>query len=69
MGVITKNEQYVEEIVEILEAIHDYVPEMTNPDGKNTLLPMVIGGDQLTVARSRSAKQVRVTGESASQAL
>lgn len=70
MGVVPKNEQYVEQMVDILELVHEYVPEAKNlPLGQSGLLPIAMGGDQLTVARARTAQQVRVTDTNSKQAL
>ena len=70
MEVIPKNEQYVAEMVDILEIIHQFVPEVKmEPDEEPVLCPIAMGGDQLTIARSRTAQEVRVTDKSSKQAL
>ena len=66
MGVIPLNEQYVEQMVGILDILHQYVPE---EESSGTLLPNAMGGYQLTVARCRTAQDIRVTGNTAKEAL
>ena len=39
------------------------------PDEEPVLCPIAMGGDQLTIARSRTAQEVRVTDKSSKQAL
>jgi hypothetical protein len=65
MGVIPLNEQYVEQMAEILDILYQYIPEQD--DGK--LMQIAMGGDQLTVARCRTAQEVRVTATSIKHAL
>ena len=49
-------------MVKILDALHEYVPATTNKNGKIVYSPIALAGDQLTVARGRTA-QVRVSSD------
>lgn len=60
LGVIPQNEQYTDQMVTILEKMHEYVPVRTE-DSTHTLIPF--GGDQLTIARAVTAKKTRVTSK------
>ena len=57
---IPKNENVTEEMVEILESLHNYVP-VVNTNGEERYDPVLLGGDQLTSARAITAKKTRVT--------
>ena len=57
---IPKNEIVTQEMVEILESLHNYVP-VVNTNGEERYDPVLLGGDQLTSARTIIAKQTRVT--------
>ena len=47
-------------MAEILDALSDYVPRKSLPDGiKIQQIPQIIYGDQLTVARIRGAATLR----------
>ena len=71
MGVQLKNENKLEEMADILEGFHKYVPNHASegnivlPDGHtrnvdNTWFhKLLVGGDQLTVARVRGATALR----------
>ena len=61
MGVIPNNEQYTDEMVSILEHLHQYIPVVTHEDCEETHSPIAFGGDQPTAARALTAKKVRVT--------
>ena len=81
MGVILKNETVINEMVEILDSIHKYVPtkrttqEFDVPHGDEVtgiehvsvqvdhFHHILLGGDQLTVARIRGAQSVRNNSE------
>lgn len=62
LGVLPHNEQYIEEMVSILEHMHQYVP-VRSEKGEETYSPIPFGGDQLTVARATTAKKARVTSQ------
>ena len=53
---IPKNENVTEEMVEILESLHNYVP-VVNTNGEELYDPVLLGGDQLTSARVITAKK------------
>lgn len=61
LGVIPNNEQVTDEMVSILEHLHQYVPVVKHGDCAETYSPIAFGGDQLTAARALTAKKVRVT--------
>ena len=72
LGILLKNENKVDDMVDIMKALHQYVP--SEEYASNTyktcvgevevpqfhLKKIFFGGDQLTAARSRSAKVSRV---------
>ena len=77
LGVMLKNENKNDEMVEILDALHKYVPSCTSqlhfehPDtGADHSLDVehfkhvLVGGDQLTIARVRSAQLIRANSNS-----
>ena len=64
LGVIPHNEQATDEMVSILEHLHQYVPVVRQEgDEADTYSPIPFGGDQLTAARATTAKKVRVTSQ------
>ena len=75
LGLMLHNENKLDEMRKILEDLHKFVPtlpkegEFTLPNGStvpfdNTAFSEVLcGGDQLTVARMRSVKQLRLGHE------
>lgn len=82
LGVQLKNEQVTSQMVEIMDALHKYVPtkkiEMpyTNEEegvsGSYTedhMVPLLFGGDQLTCARARSSQLARKNSNSKADAL
>ena len=73
LGVLLKNENRGEDMVEIVLYLHQYVPAAqhstiayTTSNGKKLEVPqyhlekVLFGGDQLTTVRARSAKKARV---------
>lgn len=73
MGIILKNENKNSEMVEIMTQIHDYVPKLADSEQytdedtseivnipNDKLHPILLGGDQLTVARARGAKKAKI---------
>ena len=71
MGVILKNENIIEEMIDILDDIHRYVPiqplevvdEMTHrPVAADMVHQLLLGGDQLTRKRIETAKECRKNG-------
>ena len=81
LGVILKNENKGDEMVDIMEHLHQYVPtakyseEKFISTGEKVLEekakfhPILVGGDQLTVARARSAIKVKVNSHTPSKRL
>ena len=81
VGVIMLNENKVDEMCKILDELHKYVPaqnictEIALPDGRMLphddykLLQILLGGDQLTVARIRGAVAIRSNHETAKDRL
>lgn len=76
IGVFLKNENKLEEMVEIMHSLHKYVPTTTIthtyavPSTQETVDAVVdefhhlmIGGDQLTAARARGAQRIRANSE------
>ena len=66
LGVLLKNENVTEDMIEILETLHKYVPQRGSADG---LKPVFVGGDQLTCERIRGAKMARLQAPKPSQRL
>jgi len=62
LGVLPYNEQANEDMVQIMDNIHQYVPVIEQAEGE-TYLPAPFGGDQLTAARALTAKKSRVTSK------
>jgi len=60
LGIQAKNEANIKEMAEILDSLGTYVPKKCLLDiGEIYKIPRVIYGDQLTVARIRSAATLR----------
>lgn len=72
LGILPKNENTSSEMVDILSHLHRYVPmveytedavvpstDITVPVSKASVHPILIGGDQLTAARARSALKAK----------
>ena len=77
LGIIPKNENKGDEMVEIMTTLHQYVPAVEYSEQfyipssqqsvqvpKACLHPIIIGGDQLTSARARSAKKAKLHSDS-----
>lgn len=68
-------------MVDILTHTHQYVPSMSYKEMKNIstgenvviekerMHPILVGGDQMTAARTRSAKKAKVNAETPSKRL
>lgn len=56
LGVLPYNENSTEGMVTILGEMCEYVPEVGG-----AAFPLAFGGDMLTAARARTAREVRVT--------
>ena len=68
LGLLFKNENITEDMIEIMEHIHTYVPVENVVSDKGVVSPSVLGqiylgGDQLTEERSRNAQNGRADGE------
>ena len=75
------NENKVAEMAQILDCLHKYVPSQamekvfTLPDGTKISrgdyhhVPVLLGGDQLTVARARGAQAIRSSHDNATERL
>ena len=77
LGITLKNENKLGEMVEIMTHLQKYVPakeyvkQVSVPDGSSQhmlrdaiLHPLLFGGDQLTAARARGAKKIKMNGVS-----
>lgn len=78
LGIIPKNENKLDEMVEIMSQLHQYVPAKeynkevfvegacgvgTSVNVQDAVLhPLLFGGDQLTAARARGAKRIKMNG-------
>ena len=75
MGIILKNEAKTEDMVAILKHIADYVPTVRASRIKNIstgeqvqvdaskMHSILVGGDQMTAARARAAKETQLNGQ------
>lgn len=72
LGIIPKNETKMDEMVDIMAHMHQYVPIIESSEEvyvpsldekvelcKARCFPIIIAGDQLTAARARGAKEVK----------
>jgi L1 cell adhesion molecule like protein len=71
LGIALKNENKIDEMCDIMEDLHKYVPslpineQIVLPNGEKyelcdtDLWQIVFGGDQLTVVRARAAASIR----------
>ena len=79
LGIIPKSENKTEEMVSIMDHLHQYVPMVEKTDFRyvpsiNTTVevttakvkPILFGGDQLTVARAKGAQKAKVNSVSPS---
>ena len=66
LGVIPKNENKNEEMVEIVEILQKYVP---TDEAEKRVRTVAFGGDQLTVERCRGIQNVRVNSDDQVDAL
>ena len=63
LGVITKNEQKMEEMIEIMEQLQSYIPRYK----EGSQMQIFFAGDQLTCERIRGAKRARKQPDDTSQ--
>ena len=70
-----KNENKNSEMIDIMSHFHQYVPllQQQNTDqeadissNRETLHPLLFGGDQLTVARARGCQELRMNSDTTS---
>ena len=66
LGVVPKNENKNEEMVEIVELLQQYVP---TDEVLKRVHTVAFGGDQLTVERCRGSQSARVTSDNQIEAL
>ena len=69
LGVILKDENVGSEMIEILDTLHQYIPEESTSDGRKFLERCLLGGDQLTCERARNAQRHRQDGKEALERL
>ena len=81
LGIIQHNENQLDEMSQIMECLHKYVPSESHneqfelPSGNeltvkyDKMLHILVGGDQLTVARMRSVQETLHNSNSASERL
>ena len=77
LGIIFKNENQLDQMVTIMENLHHYVPkevittsesvpgaEAENDEAQvDVMHKILLGGDQLTVARARGAQRIRANSQ------
>ena len=75
LGILSKNENKGNDMIDIMEHLHKYVPsvsyteevvikEKVNARPRAVIYPVLFGGDQLTAARGRGAQKSRVNSMS-----
>jgi len=55
LGILEKDENITEQMVEIVEHLQQYVPRTTH----NKMIPILLGGDALSVERGEAARRAR----------
>lgn len=81
LGVILKNEAKGDDMVDIMSHVHQYVPTVAHTEevtlttgekvvvNRESMYPLLFGGDQMTASRARSAKKVKRNSETPSKRL
>ena len=71
MGVLIKNEQYNDQMVDICQFLHKFVPRHDNNEEESSQTPMktLSGGDYLTFERHKSAQSSMANGRTPSSRL
>lgn len=69
LEVLLKSEQKTEEMIDVLDTYQQYVQSVSDSDTSGTTRRVLLGGDQLTVERARSAQAVRSQSETSLQRL
>ena len=71
LGILPLNENKTDDMIDIMTHIHQYVPCYVHEEerdiqgemvkvAKESVYPILFGGDQLTASRARSAKKAKV---------
>ena len=75
LGVLLKNENKLDDMVEIMDELHKYIPSIKTvqhlDDGDDEVeiieidhfSPIVLGGDQLTTARAVGSQRIRKSSQ------
>ena len=72
LGILPLNENKTDDMIDIMTHIHQYVPCYVHEEerdiqgemvkvAKESVYPILFGGDQLTASRARSAKKAKST--------
>ena len=69
LGVLQKREQQEEEMIDLLEWIHQYVPGHSTDDANKVPVKVLNGGDYLTHERHKSAQSAMQDGRTPSSQL
>ncbi|XP_070546984.1 uncharacterized protein [Ptychodera flava] len=71
MGILGKNEQYVDDMIDIVKHLYQYVPfhEDQLPDKETQPVKVLSGGDYLTFERHKEAQSSKVDGRTPSKRL
>ena len=81
LGILRKNENKGDEMIDILKHLHQYVPSVsfftdkvlstgeTAKEEKASFHRIIVGGDQLTAARIRAGQKGKLNGQSPSKRL
>ena len=71
MGVLLKNEQYNDQMVDICQFLHRYVPRHDSNEEESSQRPIKVlsGGDYLTFERHKSAQASMANGRTPSSRL
>lgn len=82
MGILLKSETNYEDMVSILEHLHQYVPTQTKEEDvevpglhepvkviNDQFHPIIFGGDQMTAVRARGAQRIRSNSDRAKDGL
>ena len=69
MGVMQKNEQYADQMVDILSEVHKYVPVMQQHDSSEHPVTTPFVGDYLTVERGNGGLSCKRNSRSSSSRL
>ena len=59
LGIQLKNEANLKDMTDILDSLNNYVPAQSSSGINEILIPQIVFGDQMTVARIRGAAILR----------